>query len=278
MRRTPWIVLLVSVPVSLGVGYVLRSRQEVVATASPKVDRVIPPHLLHADCVKEMNVPGDSTADPILVAGCDDTERTAFIRKGISATVSVTVDGFPSNSDRLTHSGGTGVIIGDDGTILTAYHVIEDAAFVSVGIRELSSDGQSVREIRKVPVDVVAVSKEKDSALLRPKRKVPMPAPMHVRHLRPAKGELVWHFGMTTTWSSGTVSDPSTTSIGISPVVQTLIRGNQGDSGGPFVSAKGDLVGTMLSVSDDKKTSYFMPIAESLQALGYDTDANLCRP
>jgi S1-C subfamily serine protease len=282
VRRALWIALLLSVPAGFVAGSLLLREEDDDRSGPGTTVADVPRHLLDAECAQALEIPDDDDADPVLVPGCDEVARSAFFTRMIAATVTVSVDGFPAGSDRLKYGGGTGVVIDHDGSILTANHVIEDAVSVTVHIRELSSDGQSVKTVRDVPVDVIAVSKEHDAALLRPRRKVPMPAPLPIRFLRPDKDEQVWHFGKTTTWAAGKVTDlfhvwnpePGRKII----TVGAAIRGNQGDSGGPFVTDDGRLVGIMLAVTNDKKTSFFLPVADALTALGEPKDAGICLP
>ncbi len=244
------------------------------AAAAPK-PAVMPRHLLHSPCAQARSLPGDPEVDPILFAGCDDAARTEFLRSNIGATVLIRVASFDETGDRLKYAGGTGTVIDADGTVVTAYHVVDDAEFVVVTLQELSPNGQGVRRLRDIPMRVAAVSPENDAALLRPSRVAALPAPMVLcRHRLPAENDVLWHFGRTTTWAAGKVANVNVRANGVS-VMEVDVRINFGDSGGPLVNAAGQLVGITLSMSDTN-TMYFVPIDQALKALKYEGGADAC--
>jgi S1-C subfamily serine protease len=246
-----------------------------VAGCAARQPMAIPRHLLHSPCAHAKDVPGDKTADPILFAGCDDAERSAFIRRNIAATVVIFVGRYSEKDQALKYAAGTGTIIDEEGTVLTAFHVIEDAEFVTVTLQQLSDNGQSVKHLRDVPMRVSAVSPDTDTALLRPSHVTAMPKPMPLcRHDQPKNGDLLWHFGRTTTWAAGKVTATDVTANGVS-VIEVDVRVNFGDSGGPLVNASGQLVGVTLSMHD-KATMYFVHVDRALKALGYKGTQDAC--
>ncbi len=248
------------------------------ACAGPrKESERLPSHLLHSGCAQLKDVPGDPTAEPQLFAGCDQAALAAFIRRNIDSTVSIKVARYVAEEKRLKYFAGTGAVIDADGTIITAYHVVKNAEWVVVSARRLSADGQSVARLWDIPVKVTAISAANDAALLRPKYPVPLPPPLPICAAgRPAKGELLWHFGLTTSWAAGEVVERTVIANGTDSL-SVDVRVNLGDSGGPFVNERGQVVAVTLAMNE-KKTAYAVPIGQALKALGYSGPAkDVCK-
>jgi len=245
------------------------------AAPAPKPPTLMPRHLLHSPCAQARELPDDPDADPILFAGCDDAARTEFLRSNIGATVLLRESEYDEAAGQLKYTGGTGIVIDELGTVLTANHVISDADYIVATLQDLTENGQGIKRLRDVPMSVVAVSPENDAALLRPSHATAMPAPMVLcRHRLPAVDDVLWHFGRTTTWAAGKVSqlDVRVNSI---DVIEVDVRVNFGDSGGPLVNAAGELVGITLSKSGEN-TMFVVLIDQALTALKYDGGTDAC--
>lgn len=205
-------------------------------------------------------------------SACD--ERRAFVRRMVASTVYVHVTSYEAGPG-VTYRAGTGTVIDERGTVLTAHHVVRDPlrGVVIVGTRRLADDGRNFVSVRHVPMEVVASDPSRDLALLRPivsgER---FPPPLRLRRSpAPAVGERLWHFGHKSRWQYGAVVRLDRESSGISGLTEAGFPCRHGDSGGPFVTTDGELVGVLLSMSgtDGEGTTFFLPLDVALTALDY---------
>lgn len=143
--------------------------------------------------------------------------------KSVSATVQINTD----------HGLGTGFFI-DNGTIITNYHVIEEASRISVHMRNGENFDVSY---------VLGYSKELDIAILR------IPTTNDV--LKPNQhgvtvGETVYtigsSLGLTDTFSDGIVTN-SLRELEGTTYIQTNAAMSKGNSGGPLLNAYGEVIG-----------------------------------
>ena len=139
---------------------------------------------------------------------------------------------------------GSGVIIHEDGYILTCHHVVEDASEVYVTL----SDGVSVYEASAVGNDEAS-----DLAVLKiqPKEEQPLTAAKHGKSGYLVVGERVVAIGNPLGTLGGTVTDgiisaterTITTENGTMTLLQTNAAINSGNSGGGLFNLKGELIG-----------------------------------
>jgi len=170
---------------------------------------------------------------------------------------------------------GTGVVIMDNGTILTNLHVV----FGAKRIKVIFADGL------EADADVVALRPEHDLAVLRARR-VPddlKPATMRSTHdLRP--GDRVtavgFPFGIGPSVSHGVVSglkrefrSPEGQRI-LTNLIQFDAAANPGNSGGPLVTDDGEVVGIVTAIYNPTDERFFVgigfavPIENAAQAAG----------
>ena len=170
---------------------------------------------------------------------------------------------------------GTGVVIQDNGTILTNLHVVFGARRIKV----IFADGL------EVDADVIALRPEHDLAVLRA-RKIPddlKPATMRSTHdLRP--GDRVtavgFPFGIGPSVSHGVVSglkrefrSPEGQRI-LTNLIQFDAAANPGNSGGPLVTDDGEVVGIVTAIYNPTAERFFVgigfavPIENAAQAAG----------
>ena len=170
---------------------------------------------------------------------------------------------------------GTGVVIMDNGTILTNLHVVAGARRVKV----IFFDGL------EADADVIALRPEHDLAVLRA-RKLPddlKPATMRSTHdLRP--GDRVtavgFPFGIGPSVSHGVVSglkrefrSPEGKRI-LTNLIQFDAAANPGNSGGPLVTDDGEVVGIVTAIYNPTEERFFVgigfavPIENAAQAAG----------
>jgi Do/DeqQ family serine protease len=151
-----------------------------------------------------------------------------------------------SSPMRIQRSLGSGVIVRNDGIIITSYHVIQNAKEIKVVL----SDG------RELEAEVVATEPRTDLAALRLKN-----PPVNLPFLKFKDvddievGDLVLAignpFGIGQTVTSGIVSALARTQIGVSDFssfIQTDAAINPGNSGGALVTMDGRLAGINTAI------------------------------
>ena len=178
----------------------------------------------------------------------------------------------PQNKDVDKESGvGTGVVIKDDGTILTNFHVISGA----VKLKVTFFDG-SHSEAR-----VVAAQPEKDLAVLKP-QKIPddlEPAILgSSQQLLPGDGVVAvgFPFGIGPSVSSGVVSGLNRQfrspdgSQELSGLIQFDAAANPGNSGGPLINMSGEVVGIVTAILNPTSARTFIGIgfATTIESAG----------
>ena len=178
----------------------------------------------------------------------------------------------PQNKDVDKESGvGTGVVIKDDGTILTNFHVISGA----VKLKVTFFDG-SHSEAR-----VVAAQPEKDLAVLKP-QKIPddlEPAILgSSQQLLPGDGVVAvgFPFGIGPSVSSGVVSGLNRQfrspdgNQELSGLIQFDAAANPGNSGGPLINMSGEVVGIVTAILNPTSARTFIGIgfATTIESAG----------
>ncbi len=169
--------------------------------------------------------------------------------------------------DRSVHSSGSGVIISDDGYIVTNYHVIEDATNVEVVMNNnqryyakiVGKDPNTDLALLKIRANRLPFVKYGDSDLVQP-------------------GEWVLAIGnpfnLNSTVTAGIVSAKAR-NIGVLRVqnnyqvesfIQTDAAVNPGNSGGALINLKGELIGinTAIATSNGAYQGYSFAIPVSL--------------
>ncbi|MEX5635182.1 S1C family serine protease [Parafrankia sp. FMc2] len=153
---------------------------------------------------------------------------------------------------------GSGVIAADDGTVLTANHVIADGGAVSL----LFADGT------RSTATVASADREADIATLVPAN-LPQPVvPATLGGRVAVGGEVVAvgnPLGLAHSVSSGVISGVGRTATTDSGTLTGLIQFdasvNAGSSGGPLLDAEGLVVGIVVSIADPGQDDAFAGIA-----------------
>ena len=154
---------------------------------------------------------------------------------------------------------GTGVIVNADGTILTAYHVVDHAATIEV----VYADGT------RSAAEVAAADEARDIAVLRPATlpSVVVPAVLGTDGMGVglpivAVGNPL---GLDDTTTSGVISaldrtirgDDGTTQGGL---IQFDAAVNPGSSGGPLLNSAGEVIGIVIALADPSDDGFFIGI------------------
>ena len=155
-------------------------------------------------------------------------------------------EGFGMSKERVQSSLGSGVIVGDDGVIVTNNHVVKDATALKVVLSDR----------REFEAEIVLADERTDLAVLRidtGEEKLPTLQFANTRNLE--VGDIVLAignpFGVGQTVTSGIISATARTDVGISDFaffIQTDAAINPGNSGGALVDNKGRLVGVNTAI------------------------------
>ncbi|MGD9694319.1 MAG: S1C family serine protease [Thermoleophilia bacterium] len=186
-------------------------------------------------------------------AQTDFSEVYAQRRKGvvsITATVEQSSDGYPGAPEQQATAGGTGVVIDDDGHVLTNEHVVSGASKVEVTLASGTA----------VTAKVLGTDPSTDLALL----KIDVPAdqldPIPLGDSSAIQvGDPVMAigdpFGLEASASAGIVSGLNRTmqapnGFTITGAIQTDAAVNHGNSGGALLDAAGNLIGIPAQIAD----------------------------
>ncbi|MFC4536229.1 S1C family serine protease [Sphaerisporangium dianthi] len=171
---------------------------------------------------------------------------------------------------RAGRSLGTGVIATEDGTILTAHHVVEDAEDVTVTF----ADGTRAKAV------VGSSNPRLDVATLKPAGlpEIVVPAALGGAAAVGAPVVAIGNpLGLTYSVSSGVVAGLNRTieKGDLSGLIQFDASVNPGSSGGPLLDARGLVIGIVVSIADPGGDEAFAGIAFAVPigaALGNEGD------
>ncbi|MFC4592030.1 S1C family serine protease [Sphaerisporangium corydalis] len=171
---------------------------------------------------------------------------------------------------RAGRSLGTGVIAAEDGTILTANHVIEGTKDITVTF----ADGT------KAEAAVASANPKRDVATLKPAKlpEIVVPATLGGGPDVGAPVVAIGNpLGLTYSVSSGVVSGLNRTAKDgdLSGLIQFDASVNPGSSGGPLLDARGLVIGIVLAIADPGRDEAFAGIAFAVPigvALGDEDD------
>ncbi|MGC5009636.1 S1C family serine protease [Streptosporangium sp. DT93] len=176
---------------------------------------------------------------------------------------------------------GTGVIAAEDGTILTAHHVVEGASGKDApGKGTSDKDAKDTKDAEDVTVTfadgtrakaVVASSDpERDIATLKPAKlpEILVPATLGGAATVGAPVVAIGNpLGLTYSVSTGVVSGLNRSATrtakgrGLSGLIQFDASANPGSSGGPLLDARGLVIGIVVSIADPGGDEAFAGIA-----------------
>ncbi|MEL6827718.1 MAG: Do family serine endopeptidase [Pseudomonadota bacterium] len=151
-----------------------------------------------------------------------------------------------SDSRSVQNSLGSGVIMGQDGVIVTNNHVIEGADEIIIVLSDR----------REYPAELILADERTDLAVLRIDTDgAPLPKLGYADTRGVEVGDLVLAvgnpFGVGQTVTTGIISATARTDVGVSDYaffLQTDAAVNPGNSGGALVNTRGDLVGINTAI------------------------------
>ncbi|MEM2002836.1 MAG: trypsin-like peptidase domain-containing protein [Candidatus Methanomethylicaceae archaeon] len=183
---------------------------------------------------------------------------------GILTIASLVLTFTVATGSDLTITSGSGFVVSPDGYILTNYHVIQDAAVITVYLKETPYVG-----------DVVAISEASDLALIRiPARNLkaaPLGNSMYLKILEPvvAMGFPLPGFGRELTASTGHLTSIRTDVPGRRgrDTLQHDAVIYRGSSGGPLFNSRGEVIGVNFAAIVGSGFQYAVPINEAIPLL-----------
>ncbi|MGW2161231.1 S1C family serine protease [Nonomuraea sp. NPDC001699] len=173
---------------------------------------------------------------------------------------------------RAGKSFGTGVIAAEDGTVLTAHHVVKGTKNVDLTF----ADGTRAKAV------VAAANPKRDVAVLKPAKLPEIVVPATLGGAVDVGAPVVAignPLGLTYSVSTGVVSGLDRTTGGtaedggLDGLIQFDASVNPGSSGGPLLDARGLVVGIVVSIADPGGDDAFAGIAFAVPigvALGGD--------
>ena len=178
-----------------------------------------------------------------------DSYRAAVAR-ALPSVVSVYRRGEGARAGADASGAGAGVIVQEDGRILTSYHLVAAAEAVEVGLPDGARHSASV----------LGVDPEIDLAVLQINAARELAALPFAEDAALRAGDVVFAignpFGLRRTATMGIVSDVGRRGLGLHQVeqfIQTDAAFNPGSSGGPLVNARGELVGINSAVFSQRR-------------------------
>ncbi len=219
----------------------------------------VPAFLLSATTAMAQPVPRQAPPDPLAQM---NASVDALMRKVWPSVVQILVSGYGAQQDGTPgdaavilspqQSTGSGFVIDADGYILTNAHVVNGARRVQVVVRPANADGSLATALtaraKTHDARIVGVSTEFDLALLKIEGLKLPPLPL-ATYSELRQGETVFAFGspmgLRNSLSHGLVSAVARQLSPDSPLiyVQTDAPVNPGNSGGPLVNIRGEVVG-----------------------------------
>jgi len=162
---------------------------------------------------------------------------------------------------KLAHSLGSGVLIHEDGYILTNYHVIERASVIQVTLADETS----------YPARVVAGDEISDLALIKVDSPAPLPAAPLAADDDLLLGETVVvlgnPYGLAHTVTVGVLSAKNREArhqgeVLFRDILQTDAAVNPGSSGGPMLNVNGEVIGINVAIYQEAQNIGFaVPVA-----------------
>ena len=193
--------------------------------------------------------------------GCGDNSAKPLTAEQIynnSKDCAVEIITYNKNNQELAL--GSGFVFSTDGKIVTNYHVIEKALSAKVYI------GETAYTVN----NVLAYDIDKDLAVL--KIDATKLKTLSINYSAPATGATVYALGssrgLTSTFSKGIVTTSSRELDGVQYIQHDAAISN-GNSGGPLINDKGEIIGINTLTIKDSQNLNFAISASELKTLDY---------
>jgi len=191
-----------------------------------------------------------SFADAVSKASASVVNIYTLRQQAVSTQFNPLTGRYNSTENKVLPSTGSGVIVSDEGHIITNFHVLESAQDIRVALR----DG------REATPEIVGFSKEDDMAVL--KINLENMQPIEIGDPNSARvGDIVLAignpFGVGQTVTQGIISGTHRKGLNLSffeNFIQTDAAINPGNSGGALIDTQGRLLG--INIGDLRQTNY----------------------
>lgn len=250
------------------------------ATAAAEAEPAPAPLVSLPDFTRLVETAGPAVVNIEATVGGDDDEAVAqaepampddmpeFFRRFFGQPGMPGMPGMPERGPRRGISQGTGFIISADGYVLTNHHVVEGADKVLVRLNDR----------RELDAEVVGSDPLSDVALLKVEAKgLPVLRTGDSRNLKPGQWVLAIGspFGFDHSVTAGIVSGVGRRSVDPSqqyvPFIQTDVAINRGNSGGPLLNTRGEVVGINSQIFSNSGgymgVSFAIPIEVAMNAV-----------
>jgi S1-C subfamily serine protease len=187
-------------------------------------------------------VPEDENVDALISS--DRDRHNLFVKRAAESVVIVNAARY-ADKDGLRHVITTGALIGHKGLVLTTFHGVTAAQFITVTYRRMT-DGGVAEPYREVQAELVYFSRERDVAVLRVLDRTAIPAPFPLRRGPSAPADKIWYFGIDTAVGKTVLGDTDAQFNNSRDWMVTGATIGARDAGAPIVNSCGELVGLLL--------------------------------
>lgn len=187
-------------------------------------------------------VPEDEEVEPLISR--DRDRHNLFVKRASEAVVEVRAARY-GEKEGIRHTTTTGALIGHKGLVLTTFHGVSGAQFITVSYRRMTDEGVA-EPYREVQAELMTFSRERDVAVLRVTDKTAIPAPFPLRRGPSAPADKIWYFGVETPVGKTVLGDTDAQFNNSREWMVTGATIKAKDSGAPIVNSCGELVGLLL--------------------------------
>lgn len=207
-------------------------------------------------------VPEDEEVDPLISR--DRDRHNLFVKRASESVVLVNAARH-ADKDGIRHVITTGALIGHKGLVLTTFHGVSGAQFITVSYRRMA-DGGVAEPYREVQAELMMFSRERDIAVLRVTEMTAIPAPFPLRRGPSVPADKIWYFGIDTPVGKTVIGDTDAQFNNARDWMVTGATITARDAGAPIINSCGELVGLLL-FDNGKGTIYALAIDDIFKVL-----------